>query len=172
MLSYGLKVESSASNFLQQYLGCNCEFERVCEVNLRLAGSYTFETCHNLQAVQVMNRICREAEAALDYYALFKAIMRRAPVPMSPLESLASSAVRTAHKVPHQPQAKLQPVASFLVCFCCKTMGCFLHPHHGLFCCCCTCGASFLSLFFLKSSLDNWEYTCWVSAAPILWHGL
>eukprot|EP00884_Botryococcus_braunii_P001900 jgi/Botrbrau1/11710/Bobra.0195s0039.1 len=52
-----------------------------------------------VQAVQVMSRICREAEAALDYYALFKAIMRRAPVPMSPLESLASSAVRTAHKV-------------------------------------------------------------------------
>lgn len=46
-----------------------------------------------------MNRICREAEAALDYYTLFKAIMKRAPVPMSPLESLASSAVRTAHKV-------------------------------------------------------------------------
>lgn len=52
-----------------------------------------------VQAVQVMNKICREAEASLDHYALFKAIMRRAPVPMSPLESLASSAVRTAHKV-------------------------------------------------------------------------
>jgi pyruvate kinase len=52
-----------------------------------------------VQAVQVMTRICREAEASLDYYNLFKAIIKRAPVPMSPLESLASSAVRTAHKV-------------------------------------------------------------------------
>ena len=46
-----------------------------------------------------MTKICRESEASLDYYSLFKAIMKRAPVPMSPLESLASSAVRTAHKV-------------------------------------------------------------------------
>lgn len=46
-----------------------------------------------------MIKICRESEASLDYYSLFKAIMKRAPVPMSPLESLASSAVRTAHKV-------------------------------------------------------------------------
>ena len=51
------------------------------------------------QAVQVMTRICRESEASLDYGALFKAMIRRAPLPMSPLESLASSAVRTAHKV-------------------------------------------------------------------------
>ena len=52
-----------------------------------------------LAAVQVMSRVCRESEASLDYYALFKAIIKRAPSPMSPLESLASSAVRTAHKV-------------------------------------------------------------------------
>ena len=52
-----------------------------------------------VQAVQVMTRICRESEASLDYSALFKAIIRRAPIPMTPLESLASSAVRTAHKV-------------------------------------------------------------------------
>ena len=38
-------------------------------------------------------------QASLDYYGLFRAIVRRAPSPMSPLESLASSAVRTAHKV-------------------------------------------------------------------------
>ena len=49
--------------------------------------------------LQVMQKICRESEASLDYYSLFKAIMKRVPVPMSPLESLASSAVRTAHKV-------------------------------------------------------------------------
>ncbi len=47
-----------------------------------------------------MQRICSESEASLDYYSLFKAIMKRTPIPMSPLESLASSAVRTAHKVP------------------------------------------------------------------------
>lgn len=53
-----------------------------------------------VQAVQVMRKICQESEASLDYYSLFKAIMKKTPVPMSPLESLASSAVRTAHKVP------------------------------------------------------------------------
>jgi pyruvate kinase len=52
-----------------------------------------------VEAVRVMTRICREAEASLDYYAMFKNILRQAPSPMSPLESLASSAVRTAHKV-------------------------------------------------------------------------
>jgi pyruvate kinase len=57
------------------------------------AGSFPVE------AVRVMTRICREAEASLDYYAMFKNILRQAPSPMSPLESLASSAVRTAHKV-------------------------------------------------------------------------
>ncbi len=46
-----------------------------------------------------MAKICREAEASIDYYSLFKAIMKRTPLPMTPLESLASSAVRTAHKV-------------------------------------------------------------------------
>lgn len=46
-----------------------------------------------------MTKICREAEASLDYFMLFKSIMKRAPNPMTPLESLASSAVRTAHKV-------------------------------------------------------------------------
>ncbi len=50
-------------------------------------------------AVAVMSRICQEAEASLDYGAIFKEIMRSVPLPMSPLESLASSAVRTANKV-------------------------------------------------------------------------
>lgn len=50
-------------------------------------------------ALQVMTKICREAEASLDYYAMFKNILKQAALPMSPLESLASSAVRTAHKV-------------------------------------------------------------------------
>eukprot|EP00892_Ulva_mutabilis_P007097 jgi/Ulvmu1/475/UM001_0483.1 len=52
-----------------------------------------------VEAVKVMTKICREAESSLDYYALFKSILKEAPMPMSPLESLASSAVRTAHKV-------------------------------------------------------------------------
>ena len=52
-----------------------------------------------VEAVRVMTKICREAESSLDYYALFKSILKESPSPMSPLESLASSAVRTAHKV-------------------------------------------------------------------------
>ncbi|KAI7756005.1 hypothetical protein M8C21_026501 [Ambrosia artemisiifolia] len=47
-------------------------------------------------AVQTMARICIEAENTIDYRALFKRIITNVPVPMSPLESLASSAVRTA----------------------------------------------------------------------------
>jgi pyruvate kinase len=50
-------------------------------------------------AVAVMSHICQEAEASLDYGAIFKEIMKSVPLPMSPLESLASSAVRTANKV-------------------------------------------------------------------------
>eukprot|EP00191_Tetraselmis_sp_GSL018_P017116 CAMPEP_0177577978 /NCGR_PEP_ID=MMETSP0419_2-20121207/76_1 /TAXON_ID=582737 /ORGANISM="Tetraselmis sp., Strain GSL018" /LENGTH=622 /DNA_ID=CAMNT_0019066337 /DNA_START=417 /DNA_END=2283 /DNA_ORIENTATION=+ len=52
-----------------------------------------------VKAVEVMNSICKEAEASIDYSTLFASILRQAPMPMSPLESLASSAVRTAHKV-------------------------------------------------------------------------
>lgn len=57
------------------------------------AGSYPVQT------IQVMSRICQETEATLDYPQIFRAILNQAPSPMSPLESLASSAVRTAHKV-------------------------------------------------------------------------
>ncbi|KAL6784720.1 PYK1 [Auxenochlorella protothecoides x Auxenochlorella symbiontica] len=57
------------------------------------AGAYP------VAAVAVMTKICHEAEASINYTALFRAIMKRVPLPMSPLESLASSAVRTAHKV-------------------------------------------------------------------------
>nr|AAF44707.1 cytosolic pyruvate kinase [Lilium longiflorum] len=49
-------------------------------------------------AVKVMAKICIEAESSLDYDAIFKEMIRSAPLPMSPLESLASSAVRTANK--------------------------------------------------------------------------
>lgn len=49
--------------------------------------------------VAVMSHICQEAELSLDYGSIFKEIMKSVPLPMSPLESLASSAVRTANKV-------------------------------------------------------------------------
>ncbi|URD86496.1 Pyruvate kinase [Musa troglodytarum] len=49
-------------------------------------------------AVKIMARICIQAESSLDYEAIFKEMIRSAPLPMSPLESLASSAVRTANK--------------------------------------------------------------------------
>uniref|UniRef100_A0A1J3K9V0 Pyruvate kinase n=1 Tax=Noccaea caerulescens TaxID=107243 RepID=A0A1J3K9V0_NOCCA len=48
-------------------------------------------------AVRTMAKICVEAESTLDYGDVFKRIMQYSPVPMSPLESLASSAVRTAN---------------------------------------------------------------------------
>jgi pyruvate kinase len=38
-----------------------------------------------------MSQICQEAEASLDYGFIFKEIMKSVPLPMSPLESLASS---------------------------------------------------------------------------------
>ncbi|KAF3645924.1 Pyruvate kinase, cytosolic isozyme [Capsicum annuum] len=49
-------------------------------------------------AVKIMARICIEAESSLDYGAIFKEMIRSTPLPMSPLESLASSAVRAANK--------------------------------------------------------------------------
>ena len=49
-------------------------------------------------AVKIMARICIEAESSLDYAAIFKEMIRSTPLPMSPLESLASSAVGTANK--------------------------------------------------------------------------
>ncbi|KAG7035785.1 hypothetical protein SDJN02_02583 [Cucurbita argyrosperma subsp. argyrosperma] len=48
-------------------------------------------------AVRTMAKICVEAESTLNYGDVFKRIMEHSPVPMSPLESLASSAVRTAN---------------------------------------------------------------------------
>ncbi|MBA0816189.1 hypothetical protein Gohar_000880 [Gossypium harknessii] len=50
-------------------------------------------------AVQTMARICTEAENFINYGDLFKRIMENAPMPMSPLESLASSVVRTAESI-------------------------------------------------------------------------
>ncbi|KAJ0623792.1 putative pyruvate kinase [Helianthus annuus] len=48
-------------------------------------------------AVLTMARICVEAENTIDYPDVFKRIAANAPIPMSPLESLASAAVRTAN---------------------------------------------------------------------------
>ncbi|KAK8477866.1 hypothetical protein V6N13_131460 [Hibiscus sabdariffa] len=48
-------------------------------------------------AVQTMARICMEAENFINYGDLFKRIMETAPMPMSPLESLAFSTVSTAN---------------------------------------------------------------------------
>ncbi|XP_059643724.1 pyruvate kinase, cytosolic isozyme-like [Cornus florida] len=48
-------------------------------------------------AVQTMAKICIEAEDSLDYKDVFKKIVAAAPVPMSPLETLASAAVQTAN---------------------------------------------------------------------------
>jgi pyruvate kinase len=56
------------------------------------AGSFPVE------AVRVMSKICREAEVSIDHYQLFKSILAQVAIPMAPLESLASSAVRTAQK--------------------------------------------------------------------------
>ncbi|CAI7732303.1 unnamed protein product [Closterium sp. NIES-54] len=57
------------------------------------AGKYPVE------AVSVMAAICRTAEAGLDYESSFKTVMAAARLPLSPVESLASSAVRTANSV-------------------------------------------------------------------------
>jgi len=57
------------------------------------AGSYPID------AVTIMADICRESEAYVDNYAVFKNLIDHQPIPMDTLESLASSAVRSAHKV-------------------------------------------------------------------------
>ncbi|MCO5590506.1 hypothetical protein L7F22_044476 [Adiantum nelumboides] len=51
------------------------------------------------EAVSVMAHLCVEAEASLDYGRIFKQRIRSAEMPLSPLESLASSAVRAAWTV-------------------------------------------------------------------------
>ncbi|PKU83541.1 Pyruvate kinase, cytosolic isozyme [Dendrobium catenatum] len=50
-------------------------------------------------AVETMARICEEAESFVDYYAVFKALTAVTESPCTPLESLASSAVRLAGSV-------------------------------------------------------------------------
>ncbi|KAI4348436.1 hypothetical protein L6164_009161 [Bauhinia variegata] len=50
-------------------------------------------------AVETMARICAEAESFINYGELFKRKMETAPIPMSYLESVASSAVRAANSI-------------------------------------------------------------------------
>ncbi|KAK4748503.1 hypothetical protein SAY87_015089 [Trapa incisa] len=49
-------------------------------------------------AVKIMRRICIKAKSSLDYGAIFKEMIRSTPLPIIPLESLASSTVRIANK--------------------------------------------------------------------------
>ncbi|KAG0467446.1 hypothetical protein HPP92_018412 [Vanilla planifolia] len=48
-------------------------------------------------AVQTMAKICLEAEASMDHESVFQCVADATPGPLSPLESLAASAVQTAH---------------------------------------------------------------------------
>nr|GEV44105.1 pyruvate kinase, cytosolic isozyme [Tanacetum cinerariifolium] len=48
-------------------------------------------------AVKTMAKICMEAESTIDYSVAYKMIIANVPVPMSPLEILASSSVRTVN---------------------------------------------------------------------------
>jgi len=52
-----------------------------------------------VDAVKVMASVCAEAEAFIDYPTAFLNLIKQVPIPMSVQESLASSSVRTAHKV-------------------------------------------------------------------------
>ena len=47
--------------------------------------------------VRTMGKICVEAENTLDYEDVFNWITEHSPMPISPLESLASSVIRTAN---------------------------------------------------------------------------
>ncbi|XP_058746291.1 uncharacterized protein LOC131619184 [Vicia villosa] len=60
-----------------------------------LSGETTVRAYPEL-AVRTMAKICVEAESTIDYGDVFKRIMQHLPVPLSPLESLASSSVRTS----------------------------------------------------------------------------
>jgi Pyruvate kinase, barrel domain len=88
-----------------------CVVQPLCAHAQRPRAGETAAGKFPVEAVTVMTKICREAESSLDYYALFKSILKEAPSPMSPLESLASSAVRTAHKVRAQAALSARPEA-------------------------------------------------------------
>ena len=48
--------------------------------------------------VMIMAHVCIEVESSLDYGDILKELIRSTPLPMSPLESLASSTVRNTNK--------------------------------------------------------------------------
>ncbi|XP_010549615.1 PREDICTED: pyruvate kinase, cytosolic isozyme [Tarenaya hassleriana] len=54
---------------------------------------------HPETAVRTMARICTEAEKFVDYGDLYKKTLKIAPFPLSPIESLAASAVSTAQSL-------------------------------------------------------------------------
>ncbi|XP_010427375.1 PREDICTED: pyruvate kinase, cytosolic isozyme-like isoform X2 [Camelina sativa] len=54
---------------------------------------------HPEAAVLTMSRICKEAEEFIDYDALYKKTLGIVSLPLSPIESLAASAVSTAQSV-------------------------------------------------------------------------
>ncbi|KAH9317794.1 hypothetical protein KI387_019563 [Taxus chinensis] len=49
-------------------------------------------------AVKIMSHICIEARSSLEYGSIFRELIRSTPLPMSPLESLASSTVGIINK--------------------------------------------------------------------------
>lgn len=51
-----------------------------------------------IDAVRVMRSICREAEYCVDHHREYQQLLEFTPQPMSPEESLASTAVRVADK--------------------------------------------------------------------------
>ncbi|TXG51745.1 hypothetical protein EZV62_024269 [Acer yangbiense] len=63
-------------------------------------------------AAKIMHRICINAGSSLDYGAIFKEMIRSTTLPMSPLESLASSTVRIANKA--KLVAKYRPAIPIL----------------------------------------------------------
>ena len=48
--------------------------------------------------VKIMAHICVEVESSLNYGVIFKELIRSTPLPMSPLESIASSIVQNGNK--------------------------------------------------------------------------
>lgn len=52
-----------------------------------------------IQAVEMMSKICREAEADINYSELYPALRRQVRLPITPGEAIASSAVKTSWDV-------------------------------------------------------------------------
>ncbi len=52
-----------------------------------------------IQAVEMMSKICREAEADINYSELYPALRRQVRLPITASEAIASSAVKTSWDV-------------------------------------------------------------------------